>query len=272
MLDHFVASGGRLVDAATNYPINGKPRDHGHSLKVLSSWVAANPASGIGILTKLGSVSNDGQPASRLSGRAIERESSRVLEMLGSSALGFAVHWDRRNSKTVDANRDMTSTLRAMRRLKHHGFQIGFSGVEDPAGYQRIAEDLSEHWWIQVKENVLDAKARLNCQRHFPKAKYFAYGINFGGLKSLTEPRPGSSVDIRKVRISRQEADLIIRRYSELGVAGPPGQPLTTLALRFAHMNSNLAGIVAGPSSVAQLKETLLTWSYLNGDLKSATL
>lgn len=265
MLETFEASGGTYVDTATNYPINAQPHDHGRALKILSSWFHAHPHSHLRMMVKLGSVSNDGGSECRVDGDSLRTQSSRLLDEFGSAIAGIAIHWDTRRGDDRASRDAIDSTVRALRDLDQHGLRVGFSGLADPATYLALAPELAERWWIQVKENILDSAARDRYAPHFPDAIYLAYGINLGGVSSAEPPRMGSSVALRRVPHGQDVVARMREGYREAGVQGHREDPLTVLAVRHAHSNPALAGIVAGPSSTSQLKETLESWKVLNG-------
>lgn len=265
MLDAFAAAGHERVDAATNYPINGQLTDHGRGLAILGRWFRSNGGAQPRILVKLGSVANDGRPDVRLDGDALTREASRLIDDFGSAISGFGIHWDNRRLGEAASTDDFLSTLEAMEDLHRRGFSVGFSGVQEPATYRSLAPHLASEWWIQVKENVLDHAARERYFPHFPQANYIAYGLNFGGVTSEREPAAGSSAALRKVRHTPELLAQIRSKYGDLGFAGHRDESLTALATRFAHANPALSGIVAGPSSLVQLHETLELWRRLSG-------
>ena len=209
MLERFLHLGGRIVDTATNYPINKRSEDFGLAVSWISDWIALNGAKECAVLIKVGATDNMGGAAVNLQPANILGHAANFRERLGDALAALAIHWDNRDGGE-DSPDDIAETLDAMLRLHASGLSVGFSGVRRPDLYLRSAPALSGEWWIQVKENALSNTARLQYQNYFPKARYLAYGVNMGGLKN--EPvSEDSSLALRGVK----HPDDLVERLSK---------------------------------------------------------
>lgn len=258
MADLFVAKGGRLIDAATNYPINRNPDDFGKASGWIAEWLRLNPGTGLKVTAKIGSIDNTGGPANLL-GPSFIGLSVGFLEAQFHDALAIvAVHWDNREDPA-----EIEGTLDSFREIRRRGFGIGFSGVKRPDLYASLAPDFATDWIIQVKENLRGRQAREHYSPHFPDAQYLAYGINMGGLKLEGAAGPGSSMSLRGIDIPAEELDRVrsfLERHRTLSVAP---SSMNEVALLNAYFSPGLAGVVTGPRNAGQLEHTMDYWSRL---------
>ncbi|MFN3314027.1 MAG: aldo/keto reductase [Hyphomonas sp.] len=258
MADLFIAGGGRLIDAATNYPINRNPEDFGKASAWIAEWLRLNPGSGLRVTAKIGSIDNTGGAATLL-GPSFIGLSVSFLEAQFHDALAIvAVHWDNRESPA-----EIAGTLEAFREVRQRGFGIGFSGVKRPDLYAKLAPDLAGDWIIQVKENLRNCQARDHYSPHFPKAGYLAYGVNMGGLKLEGASGPGSSMSLRGIDIPAEELARVrsfLERHQTLSFAP---SSMNELALLNAHFTPGISGVVMGPRNAEQLKQTMDYWGRL---------
>jgi aryl-alcohol dehydrogenase-like predicted oxidoreductase len=261
MLDQFAADGGRIVDAATNYPINKQIDDNGLSLAWLGEWLAVNKPTDMTVLAKFGGIDNLGTAEPDLTPPAIDRAESLLRDVLGGHLGAMAIHWDNRGAAPEDREA-IAATLQAMARLHAGGLAIGFSGVKYPALYQALAPGLARSWWIQVKENSLSQAARLSYQQLFPHAHFIAYGINMGGVK-LQPASPGSSVALRGITVPADLTDRLAAFLASDHGLSPRPSSLNELALLTTFLNPALSGVIVGPSSVVQLRSTQRFWHLL---------
>jgi aryl-alcohol dehydrogenase-like predicted oxidoreductase len=175
LLDRFVESGGRYIDSATNYPINGVAEDFGLANKILSKWISLNLDVDLSIFVKLGSVSNSGGPESDLSAERIYNDFESLHHKFGKSFGGVGVHWDNRG---IDKVEQIKETIQQLALFHKNGFRIGISGLREVGTYSSLAPSLQNVWEIQVKEKVNDHSIRDSYLSFFPYASYFVYGIN----------------------------------------------------------------------------------------------
>ena len=192
LLDRFVESGGRFIDSAANYPINGVAEDFGLANKFLSEWFSLNQDVDLSIFVKLGSVSNSGGPESDLSAGTIHNNFESLHHKFGKSLGGVGVHWDNRG---IDMAEQVHETIQQLELFHKNGFRIGISGVREVGTYLRLAPSLENVWEIQVREKVDDHSIRDSYLGFFPNASYFVYGINGRRLSSSTSVRGSEDIN-----------------------------------------------------------------------------
>lgn len=253
LLDTFVAAGGRMIDAAANYPINGVAADCGKAMKWLAEWCQQNPDVILSVLVKVGSLDNSGKPDFDLNPVALFEHERRLRDLFGSNLSVIAVHWDNRTLAEVSA---IEETVGAMADIKSRGLGIGFSGVKSPDAYLKAAPALASEWLIQVKENPLTNKARITYSQSFPDAKYFAYGINMGGVKKLRD-KARASVTLRGISIPEELVDRVSSYIAQEKDTKPQLRSMVEFSLALATTNPHLHGLIIGPRNPSQLNHTL---------------
>ncbi|MBK1656096.1 aldo/keto reductase [Allochromatium vinosum] len=252
MLDLFIDRGGQWIDTATNYPINANPEDFGRANQYIANWLISNPSSDLQIFCKIGSLDNSGKPDCNLSASAILTSTEILRGIFFEQLAGIACHWDNRFQEN-----EITETIDAIEILHKEGFQIGFSGVKYPEIYRRCAPQLSDQWWIQVKENANTRYARDQYSKYFPSARYIAYGINMGGVKTSPDHyRSNSSMNLRK--LEEPDKAVQLRRFlSEIQDIEPRPKTLNELAMLATYANPEIHGFIIGPRSIEQLQQSL---------------
>lgn len=260
ILDHFVESGGTLVDVATNYPINGVPADYGLSLEYLSEWIRSRQHDDLRIILKLGARDNVGSSRFDLSRDRILDLVERAHRKLGESLSCVSVHWDNRG-ESQEEHTGIQATAKALSELEAEGFDIGLSGIKRPEIYKKFLEIRLERLLIQVKENLLTHAARDNYERVFPDSRYLAYGLNMGGLKTDQYKRE-SSKTLRNINHPEWLVDSV-KTFLTQNNLSPKVNSVSDLTLFHAFCNDRLSGIILGPRTKAQLKDALAFWNKL---------
>ncbi len=267
MLDRYVALGGSIVDTAANYPINKKTEDCGLAATWIADWIASNGTEQISVLVKIGATDNMGGPNSDLGLSNMLRSEAFFRSSFGTALAAIAVHWDNRGDHENDPEA-IFETVNAMAKLQATGLSIGFSGVRRPDLYLKAAPELADKWWIQVKENTVSSAARLNYTQFFPKARYLAYGINMGGVKSEHHSKD-SSLALRGLN----RPDNLVQRLSEFINSNhglkPAPRNINELALLTSYQNTALSGIIIGPRNIEQLESTMQFWGRLKAETKA---
>ncbi len=262
LLEHYLEKGGDLVDTATNYPINKCKEDMGLAIKWLADWKAAHQNAQFSLIVKIGSKNNLGVSEVDLTPSNIIKTTNRMRDVFADALSCVSIHWDNRGDSPSDQNA-INETVETMAKVRETGLDIGLSGIKHPALYLQSNPVLANDWIIQVKENFLTKSARLSYEKCFPSTRYFAYGINMGGV--TTEAlKSDSSINLRAIKT---ELSLIerIKSFVELnhGIQPYPAT-LNELSLAFACFNPSLAGVIIGPRNVTQLLTTLDYWRQLN--------
>jgi aryl-alcohol dehydrogenase-like predicted oxidoreductase len=261
LLEKFFENGGTIVDSATNYPINDRKEDFGLAIKWIADWVAMNEGSGLSLIVKVGSVDNTGRSYVDLGANNLLRSANNLKEQFGATLSCISIHWDNRKNKRKQLDQ-INQTVRTLSELVDGGLAIGMSGIERPELYYKANVGLAEKWIIQVKENLITRLAREKYQEFFPKAKYLAYGVNFGGLK--TEPQQqNSSINLRGIIVPQPLIGKLSAFLESDHSFEPKPCSLNELALANSYVNPALSGVIIGPRSVEQLMQTLKYWKKL---------
>lgn len=261
LLEHFLQSGGSIVDTATNYPINKHKEDFGLAVSWIADWVQQHGDTGLALTVKIGSRDNMGSPDVNLTPDNIERSADTLKSQFDNALSCVSIHWDNRADE--DHQRvAIAQTVDAMSKLEQAGFSIGLSGIKYPELYFKADPTLAEKWIIQVKENFMTRAAREAYQTWFPKAKYLAYGINLGGLK-IEAPKTNSSIELRQINIPQSLTERLGHFLNSDHGFAPRPMTLNELALAASYVNPALSGVIIGPRNLEQLKSTLAYWKAL---------
>lgn len=261
LLEHFLQSGGSIVDTATNYPINKHKEDFGLAVSWMADWVQQHGDSSLELIVKIGSRDNMGSPDVNLTPDHIERAADTLKNQFANALSCISIHWDNR----ADAEHQMAAiaqTVETMSKLEQAGLSIGLSGIKYPQLYFKADPALAEKWIIQVKENFMTRAAREAYQTWFPKARYLAYGINLGGLK-IEAPKTNSSIELRQINIPQLLTERLGHFLNSDHGFEPRPMTLNELALAASYVNPALSGVVIGPRNVQQLENTLAYWESL---------
>lgn len=260
ILDNFVENGGLYIDCATNYPINKNIKDYGLALLWIEEWIKINNKR-LFIIVKVGSIDNLGTPNFDLSSNNILTVSKKLIDTFGDSLGCISVHWDNRTE-----NKDfklVQETVIALKEVKEkNNLSIGLSGIKNSRFYYEAMPDLADDWIIQCKENFLTQEARLNYQEYFPLAKYYAYGINMGGIKLSDEK--SVSARIREINYSSKLKDVISTSLQDNLIIDNGLSTVNDLNMAFIFLKTIFNGIIIGPRTVEQLISTFKTWDVLS--------
>jgi hypothetical protein len=200
ILNKFEDLGGRVIDTATNYPINSNPKDFMLNVSELSKMIKQSK-----MLIKLGSATNNGQPDSLINVEYLTMQRDYLIKMYGSQICGFGIHWDDQAGDKKDA----CDFLKATYDL---GFKISLSGIEHPTEY-------SKHLKIPIEYQIRSSP----CDNHLEKcndlksifynASVVGYGI-YGGVQK----RCGEIKATAKETLNRlQHLDKVIIMPSTVG-------------------------------------------------------
>ena len=195
LLDLYVESGGRQVDTATNYPINGNLDDFGLANKIIAQWLNANTNIALDVFVKIGSIDNSGGPECDLTYGNLSRDVRQLSNIFENNLGGVGIHWDNRGE---ESKKEITETTNFMRTLHQQSLRIGFSGLKYEETYLSSAPDLANHWEIQVKESILKQDVRKKYLKFYPEAKYIAYGIGSEKHSTTEDFQPRTELEILK--------------------------------------------------------------------------
>jgi hypothetical protein len=195
LLDLYVESGGRHVDSATNYPINGNINDFGLANKIIAQWLKSNTNIALDVFVKIGSIDNSGGPECDLTYRKLSRDVRKLRNIFENNLGGVGIHWDNRGELSKS---EITETTDFMRALHQQNFRIGLSGLKYKDTYLRSAPDLANCWEIQVKETTTKQDVRNDYLRFYPEAKYIAYGIGSERHSTKKDFQPPTDLETSK--------------------------------------------------------------------------
>jgi aryl-alcohol dehydrogenase-like predicted oxidoreductase len=257
LLDRWLAAGHRSIDAATNYPINRNPADFRASEKILAEYIQAHGLTDLKITVKVGSLDNMRSPEVNLSPSFLYMMAGEYLRLFGSNLYSVMLHWDNRSDVA-----EIQRSLEALAVLQDEfGLQPGLSGIAHPDACQ-IANAVTKLLFdIQLKHNVLHS----DLSRYAPLSehghRFFAYGINAGGLKIDADYGTSSTLITRggQPGLSVEVVEKIKARLPDWNLAfvRPPIKTMNHLGLIQAALHPNISGIILGVSSPEQLAETL---------------
>ena len=256
ILDAWMGAGLREVDAATNYPINRNPGDFRRSEQILLEYIGANGLSDLRVTMKIGSLDNLRGPEINLAPSFIQMIGEEYVRLFGANLSTLMFHWDnRQDAIAIEASLDAL-----IRFCNMAGLQAGLSGIAHPECYAQLSLPPDTNFNIEVKHNLFHS----DLERYTPffnhGHRFWAYGINAGGLK-LDASYDEASTLAKRGGPSEKSAGLVAQINQFLPVwnqsARPPVNGMNQIGMIYAALNTGLDGIVLGVSSAKQLQETL---------------
>lgn len=272
LLDAWMASGRRELDCATNYPINRRPADFRAAEKILLEYIRAHGLRDLRITMKIGSLDNMRTPDVNLAPSFILMMGEEYHRVLGDNLDCLMIHWDNRDNAS-----EIGASLQALASLQRDaGIRPGLSGIKHPDIYHQANESVGLSFDIQLKHNALQSDFErytpfLQTTRstiELPANRFYAYGINAGGVKLDAHYEPGS-VFLARGGQPDKVAGMLERIRSLLPALNtafvrPPVITMNHLGLIYAALHPHTSGMLLGVSSVAQLEETLNFWRNLH--------
>ena len=276
LMDAWRAAGHRKIDAATNYPINRSPADFRASERILLEYIQAQGQYDLDLTMKIGSLDNMRTPEINLAPSFILMMTEEYRRIFGDNLRCVMLHWD--NRADASAIRASLEALAVVQQT--HEVRVGLSGILHPDIYASVNRDTGLTFDIQLKHNVLHSdisryvpfyqplSGTSTAQASPPAHRFFAYGINAGGVK-LEGPYPAGSTFVARGGDPDKTAATLesIRQrlpHWNLAQVRPPVRTMNQLGLIFAGLHPQLNGIVLGLRSVAQLQESLDFWRNLD--------
>ncbi|MCB0523630.1 MAG: aldo/keto reductase [Saprospiraceae bacterium] len=268
-LDIWLKAGCSGIDCATNYPINKNPDDFRAAEHILVDYIKAHGLGNLQITMKIGGLDNMRSPESNLHPSFIQMMAGEYRQLFGENLDCLMVHWDNRKNET-----EICESLAMLASLKkEYGVKPGLSGIKHPETYNECLQSHDLHCDIQLKHNLLHSDlSRYTSVLPSGVHKYFAYGINAGGLKLENTPYNTESTFLARGGRPDTSVELLdqVKKLVEIFNENPNRPAISTmnqLGLIFAGLNREIAGVVVGASSGNQLQETLHYWSILDDSL-----
>lgn len=257
LLDAWLEKGLRAIDAAEDYPINTNPADFRAAEKILTDYIQANGLRDLQITMKIGGVRNLSAPENNLTPALLLKTAAEYRQKWGENLSCIMIHGDDRPDEPPVA-----ASLEALKTLRDgYGIRPGLSGLAHPEVYRAANTQFGLSFDIQVQHNILQSELERYSPLFEPQNRFFACGINAGGVK-LHPPYPAdSSFLLRGGQPEAFEARLqAIRTWLpkwNLAFVRPPLYAMHQLGLLYAAYNDQLHGAVLGVKNIVQLQETL---------------
>lgn len=261
LLDHWYAQGFRKVDTATNYPIDKVPEHFRLAERILTEWSRTHGVNDLQVTVKVGSLNNLHTPDHLLSTSFILMMFDEYAHALGTNLHTMMVHWDNRSD--AEAIRE---TFEAFAEVRAAGVQLGLSGIRHPEIYAELNAEYGFDFSIQIKHNLLHS----DYQRYAPfhgERRFWAYGINAGGMKMPDEQGGGQTLTARGLdphpwveRLKRLQERLYNHRQPN---DRKLPKAMYQLGMIWATLHPDMAGLLVGPSSVEQLQRSIDWWEQL---------
>jgi aryl-alcohol dehydrogenase-like predicted oxidoreductase len=265
LLDEWLRQGYTAIDGATNYPINRQAADFRAAEKILREYVRAHGLHNLDITMKVGSLDNMRSPEVNLAPSFIQMMAEEYLRLFDQNIKCLMLHWDNRH-----VTQDIQDTLMALERVQNtFGLRPGLSGIAHPEVYAQVLAELNIACDIQLKVNVLqDDFVRYAPLVQQKKHRFFAYGINAGGVKIEENYTSDSTFLMRGGQPEKTTKTLAHLRAIlpdlNLAFVRPPLKTMNHVGLMVAALHPHTEGVLLGVSSMAQLRETLDFWRNLD--------
>lgn len=257
-MDAWLQAGLSGIDTATNYPINKNPQDFRAAEMLLEEYLKAHGLHKGDITVKIGAMDNLRSPAVNLSPSYIRMMGEEYARRFGDNLGCVMFHWDNRSDPD-----DIDASLSALQSLcADLNIRAGISGVKHPEVYALLANERNLTFDIQLKNNVLQS----DFPRYAPLLdmgthRFFAYGINAGGLKLDGQYSAGNSLVARGADLDPMEKAAQTLRdklpHWNTAFVRPPLRAMQHIGLVHSGLDARLAGMVLGFSKTSQLLETL---------------
>lgn len=254
ILDCFYENGGRYVDSAYNYPINGISVDFQKSSLLLSEWIKTHGIRDLKVTFKVGSTSNNNSPEINLLPDYLYSQIDWAKVYFGDNLNCIMLHWDNRFELNLIRN-----TLDILDVLYDSGMEFGVSGIKHPEIYKRLLAKKKFHGLnIQVKHNFLHNGLNHYRELICNASKFWAYGIAVSGLKlSDKDYCKDSYVSLvreagyhNKMLSSHLKTSLSKVVANNLNVKN-----LYHIAISYVEQDKNLHGYLVAPSSLPQMQD-----------------
>jgi aryl-alcohol dehydrogenase-like predicted oxidoreductase len=257
LLDQFYSLGGRVVDCATNYPINKRGEDFRAAEKILAEWVRINEVNDLEIMMKIGSVNNLFTPEQNLSPSFLLLNADYYQAIFGSNLACIMIHWDNRDQKE-----EIERSLDVLLQLNESGLTIGLSGIKYPAVYQEVLKKYSfSSLPIQCKHNLVYSDLKRYAPLH-DYGNFIAYGINGGGIKLDTERYGNQASLVARGGQPQQHNKLVtalnkcLADFGEKAAKRIVPASMNQLGMLYAAYHPLIKGILLGCSRPQQLLDS----------------
>ena len=254
LLDEFYRRGHRMVDTATNYPINKRPEDFRKAERILAEWIQVNGVHDMKVMIKIGSVNNMRTPEIFLNKSFLLIALDEYRAIFGDNLHTIMVHWDNRSNES-----EIRETFDFFQIAHEAGFKLGLSGIRYPKVYATVNTDFNFHFSIQIKHNLLHSDYQRYGDFH-NKSTFFAYGMNAGGIK-LDNTKYTEAASLKARGWDGRSFEIVPALKSLLEQYNANHSRTFTAfhecGLLYAMYHPDISGVLIGTSRLEQLIKTL---------------
>lgn len=265
LLERWVQSGFEEIDAATNYPLNGRKEDFRASEQIVAEFIRTHGIDGqLSITMKVGALSNQRTPEINLSPSFFLMMAEEYSQLFGEKNIrGLMPHWDNRTDIA-----EIESTLEALAILEKKGFQPGLSGIKHPEIYAELNRRFQFNFDIELKINPFYSDLPRYSAFDSAAHRFMAYGVNAGGVKLDGQYTDQNSLSLRGVDPHLFETELTRLRgllpiWNSASVR-PPIKTMNQLGLIRAALDPAVGAVIVGANAAPQLESTLDFWKNLD--------
>lgn len=257
LLDAWLDAGEKRIDTATNYPIDRNPAHFQAAEQLLVEYIRAHGLKDLQVNVKIGSLDNMRSTEVNLSPSFILMMTEEYLRQLDGNLDCVMFHWDNRSNE-----QEIQASLEALQNMvDQFGIRPGLSGIAHPETYAAIGAALRMNFDIQLKHNVIHSDWAKYQALQQGGHSFFAYGLNAGGMKLDADYAPDSTLLVRggdpaKMEARRAEILAQLPVWNTASVR-PPIKTMNQIGLIYALHHPGFSGAVIGPSTIAQLQQSL---------------
>ncbi|EGR0794255.1 hypothetical protein F0H41_15630 [Vibrio cholerae] len=257
ILDRFYESGGRYIDTAYNYPINGEKSKLTYSAKLVSRWIKKSGVNDLKIFFKIGSVTNEKIDTVNLSRENITKMTSLSEELFDCNLYSLMIHWDNREHLSEIKN----TLIHLSESCEKKKVRLGLSGIRSTGLYQEIINGMNGlHIDQQVKSSFLSHNTDSVVSDREIDFRLWAYGISGSGLK-LDKSEYRNDSYVRLVRpenyheemLSDEVSSKIKTRIRESNLV----ENLYQYAMLKKEQDKRYFGYLVSPSNINQLEQII---------------
>jgi aryl-alcohol dehydrogenase-like predicted oxidoreductase len=265
ILDCFYEQGGRYVDTATNYPLNGNILDYKKAVEILSEWCEKRIINDLKITCKIGSVSNSNTPENNLKSEVLIQQYNWLTKLFGTNLHCIMLHWDERNSVE-----DINDTINILNTLEAKNVEFGLSGIKHVETYMKALDGKFMHGLnVQIKHNFLHSSLNDYKALWSLSPKYWAYGISVSGLKLFSKDYNESSY-VSLVRGDNYHENMLSEKL-KLAICSCIEQNdclenIYHVAMAYAENDTRLEGYIVAPSTLEQMKDIFNIFKLLSSE------
>ncbi|WP_216098888.1 aldo/keto reductase [Pseudomaricurvus albidus] len=253
ILDSFYSGGGRFVDTANNYPLNGRHDDFRKSPRYVSEWIKSTGVKDLKVTFKFGSLSNINQPVCDLSRDNALSQFELAQNYFAESFYCLMIHWDNRSVPC-----QLSDTLAGIESKLTSETRLGLSGIKYPQAYLSELENIGLNQVdIQVKHNFSTSDLKRYSILNKLNLRTWAYGISAGGIR-LSEDDYDEKSYVKVVRSQDYHSSVMTEALKKKLLKWMDDieeiENLYHLSMLFSENTPELFGYLVAPSTLSQME------------------